>query len=94
MKELLKELKEELLNKEMTLLDVDNECEGIIGATESIYNGDYLYTVLEQGCFVYPCEDGEILIELEVLEDYEDRIENDSNYKFDIPVKVTNISIL
>lgn len=50
--EIVKELKEELLNREMTLLEMDNEAIRIIGDTNSLFESesDCMYL---QGCSYY-----------------------------------------
>lgn len=94
MEEILKELKEELLNKEMALLELDNVAETIIGTNESLY--DYLNDVLEQKSFgyIYDYEnDNNFIIEFNILDDdYEEKLE-DKDYKFYMKIKITNIWI-
>lgn len=99
MEEMIKELKEELLNKEMTLLDLDNECERILNTDESIYEGDNLEGTLcpegEGTASYYKTLDGEVkifMIDFDVLsKDYKKKMNEDSDYQFKILVKVTKI---
>lgn len=85
--ELIKELKEELLNKEMTLLDLDNDAQRITGSTASLF--DALNDCIEQtSCSYFICDNKyigqkNIIIEFEIID------KNDDN--LDTIVKVTNI---
>ena len=82
MEEMIKELKEELLNKEMTLVEMDNTAQGITNCTEWIF--DYLEDCLAQNSVAYYItEDKNIIVEFEVVK------ENDDATK--IEVKVTDI---
>ncbi len=82
MEEMIKELKEELLNKEMTLVEMDNTAQGITNCTEGIF--DYLEDCLAQNSVAYYItEDKNIIVEFEVVK------ENDNATK--IEVKVTDI---
>ena len=82
MEEMIKELKEELLNKEMTLVEMDNTAQGITNCTEGIF--DYLEDCLAQNSVAYYItEDKNIIVEFEVVK------ENDDATK--IEVKVTDI---
>lgn len=101
MEEILKELKEELLNKKMSLLDLDNKVEEIVGTTESLYNF-YLDDILEQKAvgYIYNLDkdfydnDNNFIIEFKIIDkDYEEKLKNDEDYKFNIIVKITNIFI-
>ena len=99
MEEMIKELKEELLGKEMTLLDLDNECERILNTDESIYDGDNLEGTLcpegEGTASYYKTLDGEVkifMIDFDVLsKDYKKKMNEDSDYQFQVLVKVTKI---
>ena len=99
MEEMIRELKEELLGKEMTLLDLDNECERILNTDESIYEGDNLEGTLcpegEGTASYYKTLDGELkifMIDFDVLsKDYIKKMNEDSDYQFQILVKVTKI---
>lgn len=101
MEEILKELKEELLNKKMSLLDLDNKVEEIVGTTESLYDF-YLDDILEQKAvgYIYNFDnefydnDNNFIIGFEIIDkNYEEKLKNDKNYKFNIIVKITNIFI-
>ena len=82
MEEMIKELKEELLNKEMTLVEMDNTAQGITNCTEGIF--DYLEDCLAQNSVAYYItEDKNIIVEFEVVK------ENDDATK--IEVKVTDV---
>lgn len=82
MEEMIKELKEELLNKKMTLVEMDNTAQGITNCTEGIF--DYLEDCLAQNSVAYYItEDKNIIVEFEVVK------ENDDATK--IEVKVTDI---
>lgn len=92
---LLKELKEEILNKEFTLLDLDNTVENLTGSTTSVFDFDLDRDIIndnEGSCSYYISYndetdmDEEINVEFEVIEDNEDERE--------ILVKVTNINWL
>ena len=110
MEEMIKELKEELLDKEITLLDMDNKCEEILESPTSIYEGDNLNSALdgtldmgeetESGCICYRTmnedeEVKEIAVDFDILsKNYIEKMNEDSNYQFKILVKVTNIWII
>ena len=82
MEEMIKELKEELLNNKMTLVEMDNTAQGITNCTEGIF--DYLEDCLAQNSVAYYItEDKNIIVEFEVVK------ENDDATK--IEVKVTDI---
>lgn len=82
MEEMIKELKEKLLNKKMTLVEMDNTAQGITNCTEGIF--DYLEDCLAQNSVAYYItEDKNIIVEFEVVK------ENDDATK--IEVKVTDI---
>lgn len=90
MEEIIKELKEELLNKEMTLLELDNEAERITGSTTSLF--DYAGEIMQDGSCNYWIEDGkEIMIEY-LAKNTDEEITNMSREdKLNIEVKVTDI---
>ena len=101
MEEILKELKEELLNKKMSLLDLDNKVEEIIGTSESLYDF-YLDDILEQEAvgYIYNLDNdfydnnNNFIIGFKIIDkDYEEKLKNDKDYKFNIIVKITNIFI-
>ena len=81
MEGIIKELKEELLNKEVTLVDLDNTAERITESSTSLF--DYAECLEQNSCAYYIKEDKNIIVEWEVIEDAED--------KTDIKVKVTDI---
>lgn len=86
---LLKELKEEILNKEFTLLDLDNIVERVTGSTTSVFDFDLDRDIIndnEGSCSYYITEEEEINVEFEIVENNEDERE--------ILVKVTNINWL
>ena len=83
MKEMLKGLNEELLNKEMTLIEMDNEVKRITESTTSLFDAES--DCMEQtSCSYYIKEDKNIVVEFEIVEKNE---ENNLN----TIVKVTNI---
>ncbi len=95
-KNLLKELEKEILNKEFTLLDLDNTVEDLTGSTTSVFdfdlNRDIMYNNKEGSCSYYieyndeTDMDEEINVEFTVIKENEDEKE--------ILVKVTNVSWL
>lgn len=92
MEEIIKELKEELLNKEMTLLDLDNEAERITGSTTSLF--DYEDEIRQDGsCNYWIEEDKEIMIEYLAKNTDEEIEEMTGEDKLNIEVKITDIRI-
>lgn len=82
MEEMLKELKEELLNKEMTLVEMDNEAQRITGSTTSLFDTES--DCMEQtSCSYYIDTDKNIVVEFEII--------NKAESNIDTLVKVTNI---
>lgn len=82
MDNIIKELKEELLNKEITLVDMDNEIERITGSTTSLFDTES--DCMEQlSCSYYIEEDKNIVVEFEIINNNEE----DSSETL---VKVTN----
>ncbi len=66
MEEIIKELKEELLNKEMTLVEMDNEAERITGSTTSLFDAEN--DCMEQAsCAYYMDTDKNIVVEFKVI---------------------------
>ena len=66
MEEIIKELKEELLNKEMTLVEMDNEAERITGSTTSLFDAEN--DCMEQTSWAYYMDtDKNIVVEFEVI---------------------------
>lgn len=93
MEKLIKELEEELLNKEMTLLDLDNEAERITDSESSIF--DYSGEIKAEGSGSYYINeyDKEIVIEYESVEGKTDEEvqEMEAEEQFELKVKVTSI---
>lgn len=74
MEKIIKELKEALLNKEMTLVDMDNEAERITGSTTSLFNTES--DCMEQkSCAYYMDTDKNIIVEFEIINKKEDNTE-------------------
>lgn len=66
MEEIIKELKEELLNKEISLVDMDNEVGGITGSTTSLFDAEN--DCMEQAsCAYYMDTDKNIVVEFKVI---------------------------
>lgn len=82
MEEIIKELKEELLNKKMTLLDMDNEAERITGSTTSLFDAES-DCIEQKSCAYYMDTDKNIIVEFEIIDKKEDNTET--------LVKVTDI---
>lgn len=92
MEKLIKELEEELLNKEMTLLELDNEAERITGSESSIF--DYSGEIKAEGSGSYYINeyDKEIVIEYTAVDKTEEEVNNMSgDEKLELKVKVTSI---
>ena len=91
----LEEIKKELEGKEMTLLELDNKMQMLLETEESIYN--YLSESLEQHSFAYITgfeneEVQSLCVDFAIKdENYEEKIENDEDYKFNMIIKVDNI---
>lgn len=82
MEEMLKELNEELLNKEMTLVEMDNEVERITESGTSLFDAES--DCMEQNsCSYYIREDKNIVVEFEIIKKEENNLET--------IVKVTDI---
>ena len=82
MEEMLKELKEELLNKEISLVEMDNEVERITESTTSLFDAES--DCMEQNsCAYYIREDKNIIVEFEIIKKEENNLET--------IVKVTDI---
>ena len=74
MDEIIKNLKEELLNKEITLLEMDNAVETISGSTTSLFDTES--DCMEQkSCAYYIDKDKDIVVEFEIIEQKEDNLE-------------------
>lgn len=66
MEEMIEELKKELLNKEMSLVDMDNEAERITGSTTTLFDAES--DCMEQkSCAYYIDTDKDIVIEFEIV---------------------------
>lgn len=95
MKELIKEMKENLLGKEIGLLDLDNGIGTILNTSESLY--EYFSETIENKSFSYILgyskELGEqaIVVEFDIIDEYYEEKLLDEYYKYEIKVKVTNI---
>lgn len=82
MEKIVEELKEELLNKKMTLLEMDNKTEEISGSTTSLFDEES--DCLEQkSCAYYMAKDKNIIVEFEIVNKKQDNTET--------IVKVTDI---
>lgn len=82
MENIINELKEELLNKEFKLVDMDNTVERITGSTWSVF--DCINDCLEQtSCAYYIKENKNIVVDFDIIENNEDETE--------IIVKVTSV---
>lgn len=82
MENIVKKLKEELLNKEMKLVEMDNVAERLTESSTSIF--DTINDCLEQNsCAYYIEENKNIIIEFNVIEENEDKTE--------MKVKVTSV---
>ena len=82
MEKIIKELCDELLGKEMTLLEMDNTAIGIIGDTDSLF--EYESYVLEQNCACYFYDDEHTInVEFKIIEENEEAL--------DIIVEVENV---
>lgn len=74
MDEIIKSLKERLLNKEMILLEMDNEAQKITGSTTSLFDTEN--DCMEQkSCAYYMDKDKDIVVEFEIIEQKEDNLE-------------------
>lgn len=82
MEKIIKELKEALLNKEMTLVDMDNEAERITGSTTSLFDAES-DCIEQKSCAYYMDTDKNIIVEFEIIDKKEDNTET--------LVKVTDI---
>ena len=82
MEEIIKELKNELLNKEITLLEMDNEAERITGSTTSLF--DFEEDCINQtSASYYMGKDKNIILEFKIIKKEENNL--------DTIVKVTDI---
>ena len=73
-KKIIKELKEELLNKKMTLVDMDNKAERITGSTTSLFD-DESDCMEQKSCAYYIDTDKNIIVEFEIINKKEDNTE-------------------
>lgn len=82
MEEIIKELKDELLNKEITLLEMDNEAGRITGSTTSLF--DFEEDCINQTSVSYYMDkDKNIILEFKIIKKEENNL--------DTIVKVTDI---
>lgn len=79
--EILEDLKKNLLNKEMTLLEMDNYIENLFN-TNSLYD-DFDENVYSNSCSYYYNDDKNIVVEFEFLEQLNDKLKT--------KIKVTDI---
>lgn len=92
---LLKELKEEILNKEFTLLDLDNTVERVTGSTTSVFDFDLDRDIIndnEGSCSYYISYNDETDMDEEINVEFTVTKENEDEKE--ILVKVTNVSWL
>lgn len=92
---LLKELKEEILNKEFTLLDLDNTVERVTGSTTSLFDFDLERDIInenEGSCSYYISYNDEADMDEEINVEFTVTKENEDEKE--ILVKVTNVSWL
>lgn len=92
---LLKELKEEILNKEFTLLDLDNKIEKVTGSTTSVFDFDLDRDIIndnEGSCSYYISYNDEADMDEEINVEFTVTKENEDEKE--ILVKVTNVSWL
>lgn len=84
---MVKEIKEELLNKEVTLLGMDNKLINALETSDSIFDGD-TESFIEDGNFAYQVQglQDETMISFEVVE------KNDNS--LEVLVKVTNVETI
>lgn len=82
MEQILSELNKELLNKEMTLLEMDNLAEEITGSSTSLFDAEK-DCIEQKSCAYYIKEDKNIVVEFEILNKCEDNKETF--------VKITNV---
>ena len=92
---LLKELKEEILNNEFTLLDLDNKIEKVTGSTTSVFDFDLDRDIIndnEGSCSYYISYNDEADMDEEINVEFTVTKENEDEKE--ILVKVTNVSWL
>lgn len=108
MEKLLQELKEELLNKELTLLELDNTAQRITESTTSMFDNSLTRDILNEdqnGKIIGSCaywivtkeENKEIAIDFEIIDKaVEKKIENEEDLEneLEIVVKVADIHVL
>lgn len=82
MKNIIKELTKEILNKKMTLLEMDNTIIKITESETSIYK-DLYYCLEQKSCSYYINENKSIIIEFDIIKNNEDELL--------IEIKVNNI---
>lgn len=79
--ELIKKLEDELLNKEISLLDLDNKIQTITGSSTSLF--DYNECIEQDSCAYYIDEDQEIVVGYNFIEDKSKILEYLENNDFD-----------
>lgn len=90
LEKIIEELKEELLNKELTLLELDNELERITGSTVSLF--DCADEIRQNGSCNYLIEDDKEIMIGYLAKNTDEQIENmESEEKLNIIVKVDEI---
>ncbi len=90
MKELIENVKSELLGKEISLLDLDNTVQKITGSTTSLF--DYEFCDVKNGCSYYIKFNDDTDMAEEILVEY--KIVANNEEKTEILVKITNVSEL
>lgn len=88
MEEMIKELKEELLNKEISLVDMDNEVGRITGSTTSLFDAEN--DCMEQNSCAYFIYDKEFIGAKNIVVEFEIINENKED-SAETLVKVTDI---
>lgn len=88
MEEMIKELKEELLNKEISLVDMDNEVGRITGSTTSLFDAES--DCMEQNSCAYFIYDKEFIGAKNIVVEFEIINENKED-SAETLVKVTDI---
>lgn len=88
MEEMINELKEELLNKEMSLIDMDNEVERITGSTTSLFDAEE--DCMEQNSCAYFIYDKEFIGAKNIVVEFE-IVNKNKEDNTETVVKVTDI---
>lgn len=83
MENIIKELKENLLNKDFTLLEIDDKIKNITNSNSSIFDN---LDIIENGYCIYIIKHKKICVEFEIIENNTDiseikiKVENIFNY--------------